>query len=205
MKNGIASQRPARILLLDDEADVVEQCALALKKQYLIVKTNSCFEAIAFMDAGREMIDLVICDYHMPGMNGVEFVDQIRKLKIRTPVVLCTGVTGDQLDLGQEKFTKVLRKPFGVSELREVVANSLALKHKVSESYRKFHGALIPLRLSMAELQKYLEQRGLANPAENDPESVLKRFGRGDDFRVYMAWHYLHEFCAKIPTDGRAA
>jgi CheY-like chemotaxis protein len=194
-------QRPPRILLLDDEADIVEQCAFALKKQYLVVKTNSYFEALSFLDAGRDMIDLVICDYKMPGMNGVEFVDRLRALRIQTPVVLCTGVPLDEIGMKSKKFLKVLQKPFGAEDLRQVVLSSLSSARSESDLYKKFSGgAAAHLRLSLNELEKYLSLNGLPDPAAVGPEEALKLFGQGPSFHVFMAWHHLHSFCVKIPT-----
>lgn len=193
------SNRQKRILLLDDDSDLVNACAIALKKDYCIVKTSSPFEAISFVDAGRDMIDLIICDYSMPGMNGVEFAKKIHDLGVKIPVILYTGMTFDEnFHKEHGEFIKILSKPFGGEELRKEVSSVLSKGSYDKNLYKKFLPIIPVLDLSMSSLEKFLTNRGLVNLEKNTPEEVMKLFGPGDGYNIFLSWYYLHDLKAKI-------
>jgi CheY-like chemotaxis protein len=198
LEQGTGSIKLSRILLLDDESEIVELCANVLRKNYLVVKTNSPFEAVSFMDAGRHMIDLVICDYTMPGMNGAEFVDKIRNHGVTTPVILYTGRVADWAPREFDKFVKILEKPFGGEKLLSEVAGVLAAIQRESDVYKRFRGIIPHLNISLKNLEIFLKGRGIENPTDINPQKALKKFGTGEAYNIFLSWHYLHELRSKI-------
>ena len=62
---------PLKVLVVDDEPDIVEILSYNLKKQNYIV-----FEALngedAILSAGKNHPDLIIMDIRMPGISGIE-------------------------------------------------------------------------------------------------------------------------------------
>lgn len=183
-----------RILLLDDENEIVDLCAKVLRKKYTVVKTSSPFEAVSFMDAGRRMIDLVICDYNMPGLNGSEFVDKIRDLGITTPVILCTG----QLHKGDPRFAKILEKPFDGEMLLREIATVLAVKRTEGDIYRRYRGLLPYLTIVLEHLETALKNRGTENSPEPQLDDAPADPNSGDIRHVRLAWQYLNHLRAKI-------
>lgn len=81
-----------------------------------------CEEAL-HLSAGDCAVDLVLTDYAMPRMNGVELVQQLARLGHRLPVIFASGFAeagaGTGLDLVQ------LNKPFNQEELRAAVQQEL--------------------------------------------------------------------------------
>jgi len=69
-------------------------------------------------------IDLLIVDYAMPGMNGIETVRQARRLRPGLKALLITGDAGAMPD-GMAEVT-VLPKPFSPAELGRKVAEAAA-------------------------------------------------------------------------------
>ena len=72
-------------------------------------------------------MDLVITDYCMPCMDGLELVTQLKKLAPQVPVIMCSlymrsDVYVKGLNLG---IVAYLEKPFGPNELNRVVAMAL--------------------------------------------------------------------------------
>lgn len=192
------SLRLPRILLLDDESEIVDLCANVLKRHYLVVKTSSPFEAVSFMDAGRQMIDLVICDYSMPGMNGTEFVDKIRANGIKTPVILYSGMIASRASREFDKFVKVLEKPFGGDKLMAEVSSVLEEIRRESDGHEKLQGIVPHLDASIERLEVFLRGRGLDLPLDGSPSRAIEKLGEGEAYNVFLSWHYLNEARMKI-------
>ncbi|MGE3260493.1 MAG: response regulator [Bacteriovoracia bacterium] len=194
----MSNLKPARILLLDDENEIVDLCARVLRASYLVVKTSSPFEAVSFMDCGRTKIDLVVCDYNMPGMNGAEFVSQIRRLGIKTPVMLYTGMVLEQKEHQLEKFTRVLMKPFDAHQLREEVSASLSSAAHEAQVYHQYSGIKPHLEMATENLISFLKNRGICDPSMLDPEKALQILGPGQEYKIFLSWFYLNELSSRI-------
>ncbi len=89
----------ARILLVDDN-----QAGLAARKSVLeefghkVTTAVSGHEGLECFRAGT--FDLVITDYKMPRMNGIELIERVRTLKKEIPVILISGFA-DPLGLNE--------------------------------------------------------------------------------------------------------
>jgi CheY-like chemotaxis protein len=65
--------------------------------------------------------DLLMVDFAMPGMNGIDVIAAARKLRADLPVILATGYADvDIADLAVERCT-ILRKPFQLDDLARTV------------------------------------------------------------------------------------
>jgi CheY-like chemotaxis protein len=75
---GRAARHP-RILCVDDHEFVRDQiCALLLRKGWGCQSASGGAEALHWLTACREPVDLLITDHRMPGMSGLELVRQVR-------------------------------------------------------------------------------------------------------------------------------
>jgi len=109
-----------RILIVDDEADIVELVRYNLEKEgYTTLVAFSGEEALAM--AAEKMPDLVVLDLMLPGIDGLEVTRQIRSNEktVGIPIVMLTAkgeetdiVTG--LELGANDY---ISKPFSPREL----------------------------------------------------------------------------------------
>jgi len=121
------------ILIVDDEEMILNSYAEMLEMQgYRVNQTSSGAQALEEFKKNAEQIDLVITDYSMPKMTGVELCTQIQKIKAGVPIILISGLVQQVSD---EEFTSVginarLKKPIGFDKLvREV--KSVLDKNKV--------------------------------------------------------------------------
>lgn len=112
----------ARILVVDDDPDMVATCAQILASHgYRVLTAIAGVDAIALMDA--EQPDLVVADLHMPGVDGVAIARHARNRVPPIPVVLMTawptadGATGRH----PPDAAAHLAKPFANADLVEVV------------------------------------------------------------------------------------
>ena len=68
------------IMLVDDSATILLSVASILSKSgYAVEKASSASDGLAKFSRGAK-IDLLITDLNMPGMNGIEFIKEVRKL-----------------------------------------------------------------------------------------------------------------------------
>src|SRR5208283_3658877 len=81
---------PARILLVDDEKHIRIIFKEKLEEEgYLIDLAPDGFEALEKLKEQR--FDLVVLDVKMPGMDGIETLNAIKKIDKGQPVILCSA------------------------------------------------------------------------------------------------------------------
>jgi CheY-like chemotaxis protein len=122
-------ETPASILCIDDE-----EPALLLRRRVLEMAGYRVFWALS----GREGIerfryqptDVVIADYWMAGMNGLEVAKEIKAMSSRTPIIMLSGFT-TILDEGLGKVDLWLRK--GDSDPEQLLVAVVHLLNKRRE------------------------------------------------------------------------
>ncbi|MBK7857194.1 MAG: response regulator [Archangiaceae bacterium] len=108
-----------RVLIVDDEFGIVEALSDVLGEEgYAVSTARNGREALKRF--GEVKPDLILVDYMMPVMDGLQFIAELRQIDTQCPVVLMTAVKRDQLPPAL-KVAEVLQKPFGVDQLLEVV------------------------------------------------------------------------------------
>lgn len=90
----------ARILILDDNSFGLSARKAVLQELGHEIVT-SCSPQEALEICGGQVFDLIVTDYRMPDMDGVEFIKNLRQHGIAAPVVLVSGFT-DTLGLNEE-------------------------------------------------------------------------------------------------------
>ena len=91
---------------------------------------------MATMEGGLE-IDMLLTDFSMPGMNGIELAHAVRKRTPGQPVIILTGNTGeiaiDAIGKAVGGACTVLQKPIRISELPDHIKVAL-LQSPASQS-----------------------------------------------------------------------
>src|SRR2546421_5100777 len=91
---------PALILLVDDNLDgVVARRSVLEELGYKVVPATSGHDALQVIE--RHKFDLIITDYKMSPINGLEFIAEVRKRGFRVPIILLSGFA-DNLGLRKE-------------------------------------------------------------------------------------------------------
>ena len=71
--------------------------------------------ALEFLRAGNG-VDLVITDYRMHGLNGIETIEKIRELAPEAHIILATADGDIKLPPALSPYVLILKKPFGLKE-----------------------------------------------------------------------------------------
>ncbi len=117
------SAAPHRVLLVDDDASVLDAYGRTLGSAYSTVKCTSASDAIAELERGREF-SVVLSDLQMPGMDGIELLERCSLLAPRTVRVLLTGradISAAVRAVNQGRVFRFLEKPCDRDDLRQVV------------------------------------------------------------------------------------
>jgi len=114
-----AETKPIAILAVDDDALVLLNTAAMLEDLgHVVHQASSGAEALLLLD--KHEVDLLLTDYAMPQMNGLELVEAARAARPDLPVLLATGFA-ELGDTAAPQFQR-LAKPFTQEELARAVA-----------------------------------------------------------------------------------
>lgn len=147
----------ALILIVEDEQDILELMEYHLAKEG--------FETIGFLNTKHvlnaleeENIDLILMDRNLPGAEGSEFVESLRKKGIHTPVIFVSAKQKDEeIEQGFERGgDDYITKPFSMKELILRVKAILRRTKKLSSQ-----GALLyrDIALNLASRTVMIENR----------------------------------------------
>lgn len=141
-------RKPARLLIIDDEPNVLSVLYSLLSEQY-DCKTAACAaEALEYLK--REHYDLVLSDIMMPGMSGLELLEKIRQLCPETVVILISGNLNIQsaIEAMRRGAFDYVTKPFNLSDVE--IAVQRAMRHqsllKANQQYEQHLEDLVSLR-----------------------------------------------------------
>lgn len=117
-------QLKLKIIVVEDSVSIREAIAFRLEASgYEVEKAENGLEALKKFDGSK--IDLLLTDFHMPEMNGVELIKNVRKLEeYRTlPILVLTTENQKELILQarQAGGTGWLSKPFSMDKLVQTI------------------------------------------------------------------------------------
>jgi DNA-binding response OmpR family regulator len=114
----IPFSRKKRLMLIEDDHLVREGLAMALSKNGFTVHTASTAEE-ALQSIDQTPYDGIICDYHLPGMNGIDFFMRVGARTIRSVNILITAFGFDQIvnRTNVQGIDAFYEKPFSVQSL----------------------------------------------------------------------------------------
>ena len=116
------------ILIVDDESNqrfMVEQALRALSYDWLISTAASGQEALASLASGAP--DIIITDYHMPVMNGLDLIKNVRARQILSRIILITAYSSPELheEALRLQVDHYLTKPVPLVDLRRIASAAL--------------------------------------------------------------------------------
>lgn len=125
-----------KILLADDVKELANAVGAILEyNNYEVDIVENGKEAVDKVE--NNIYDCIILDIMMPVMNGVEAVKQIRKLNVKTPIILLTAkhLVDDKVEGLDSGANDYLTKPFEKKELLARIRALTRLKEEQKEKY----------------------------------------------------------------------
>ena len=130
-----------RVLLVEDSMEAMNLIRSMLADLGItqIFTAKDGREALEFLGAvdGDDIVDVVLCDWNMPRMSGIELLRQIRTVDPGTPFLMITGAAdGDSVIKAKSAgVTGYIRKPFSTEELKKKMhVLSRIVEHRRNEA-----------------------------------------------------------------------
>jgi CheY-like chemotaxis protein len=111
--------------MVDDDRLVLESTAAILEDLgYSVISAGSGHQALELLRAGTQ-VDIVVTDYAMPGMTGLQLAGELHRIRPRLAVLLATGYA--ELPGTEGAGLPRLAKPFGQAALVQAIEGCFAL------------------------------------------------------------------------------
>ena len=127
----------AHVLIVEDSVDLGRELRESIKDlqgELSIVAAPSAEEGI--LEIGRHPIDLLVTDFRLPGISGLELVRRVRRKYPQVKVILTTAVLDAQLEKEAEdlQVSLVLQKPVDIAGFQAAVAAELMINANLPKS-----------------------------------------------------------------------
>lgn len=105
---------PEKLLIVDDEPDMLKLLSMIIREKtpYEAVTTNNPHEALELAKQGG--FTLVITDLKMPGLDGIELLEAVKRVDADIPVIFITayGTLESAIETMQKGGFDFITKPF---------------------------------------------------------------------------------------------
>ena len=130
------------ILIVEDEPKMRRLLEISLGEEGHVVHTAAEAET-GLKCLRKEAIDLVVTDLKLPGMNGLEFLQEAKRLDAGVPIVVMTayGSVETAVDAMKAGASDYVLKPFTMAEMKLVIRKELDVQ-KVRDENRSLREAL---------------------------------------------------------------
>lgn len=129
-----ADLKNLRIMLVEDQPDtskMIKNMLLELGVTQVYMSPDGQ-KAMEFMDSADDFVDLIMCDWNMPRVTGIELLRQLRTVYPGLPFLMVTA-RGDIESVIVAKEAGVsgfIRKPFSLDELKQKLIKTLSKTQK---------------------------------------------------------------------------
>jgi DNA-binding NtrC family response regulator len=132
----------SNILIVEDEAKMRRLLEISLGEDGHNVQTAQDAET-GLKCLQRDAIDLIVTDLKLPGMNGLEFLQEAKRWNASVPVVVMTayGTVETAVEAMKAGASDYVLKPFSMAEMRLVISKELDVQ-RVREENRSLREAL---------------------------------------------------------------
>lgn len=163
------------ILIVDDEIVLLESLRRGLKSRgYLVLEAPNAQEALNLLHNSVIQVDLVITDYAMPGMDGLELLQKIRESHGNLPVIMMTAYGQKELiiDALRNRCDSFIEKPFTLTQLLQEIER--AKTHIIQNTNHQQLTKMVPMFVHQVRnpLTSIRGSADLAMVALDDPETL---------------------------------
>ena len=164
MDNIAANLKPeaaqGRLLLVDDEENILRSLRRVLRRGDWLIETAIDAEAaLKIFDTFRPAV--VISDFRMPGMNGVDFLARVKELDPGTQRIMLTGQADQHAieeAINRSEVFRFISKPWNDAQLLLTVKSAFEQHELVADNHR-LHELTRNQNTELRQLNADLEQR----------------------------------------------
>jgi DNA-binding NtrC family response regulator len=130
----VPTEKPS-ILIVEDESKMRRLLELQLAEEGFRAQTAGDAET-GLQLLSRDPFDLVVTDFKLPGMSGLEFLQAAKRIDANLPIVIMTayGTVESAVDAMKAGASDYVLKPFSLAELVLVIRKELAARRLVEEN-----------------------------------------------------------------------
>jgi DNA-binding NtrC family response regulator len=118
---------PEKILVVDDEPDMLKLLSMIIREKtpYETVTTNNPLEALEMAKQGS--FDLIIADLKMPGLDGMELLEAVKRTDQDVPVIIITayGTLESAVETMHKGGFDFITKPFRKEQILYTIDKAL--------------------------------------------------------------------------------
>jgi len=155
-----ANTQPGRLLLVDDEENILRSLRRVLRRGDWLIETAPDAES-ALQIFEKFSPGVVMSDFRMPGMNGVELLARVKALAPTTQRIMLTG-QADQLAIeeaiNRSEVFRFISKPWNDSQLLLTVKSAFE-QHELLRDNSRLHDLTREQNVELRQLNADLEQR----------------------------------------------
>ncbi len=125
-QEGVAGKE--RVLLVDDEEDIVEMAGMLLRRMgYKVTALTSSTQALQLLEQNEDAFDLLLTDNIMPGCTGVGLAQHVQQNCPDLPVILMTGFSENITpeEARRMGIAQFITKPFSTALLGKAIRDAL--------------------------------------------------------------------------------
>lgn len=136
------SREKQSILIVEDETKLRRLIELQLAEDDFVSRSAPDAETALEM-LNKDSFDLVVTDFKLPGMNGLEFLQAAKNINANLPIIMMTayGSVESAVDAMKAGASDYVLKPFSLAELVIIIRKELA-SHELREENRTLREAL---------------------------------------------------------------
>lgn len=118
----------ARVWIVDDETEVTSSLVSGLQNTFDVLAFKNPAEVIALVRNGTQTPNAVMSDIRMPNIDGLQFLRELKKLKVNCPFILASGYTDkkeatEAINLGA---FGIIDKPFLLKDIQTMLESAVS-------------------------------------------------------------------------------
>ena len=178
------------ILFVDDETNILQAFKRQFKSQFSIQTATNGPEALEILTKADEPMALVVSDFRMPGMDGIQLLARIKELSPNTVGILLTGNADMNMAIDAVNkgcLFRFLTKPCSNEVLLNTIFQALQQYHLVTAEQE------LQEKIMTSSVQLLIEILSLANPAAFSRSMRVRKIAVEITRRMKLAnaWQFI--------------
>ncbi|MFW6083285.1 MAG: PAS domain S-box protein [Thermoplasmatota archaeon] len=170
------------ILIVDDEQFILEQSKYYLEQE----NEEFCIDTVSSSKEGVDSLkkkgyDIIVSDYQMPGMNGLDFLKVVQEEDIDTPFIMFTGrgreeVAIQALNMGADRYVQKRGDPVSQYKVLASAIKKTVEHRKAEKSVKERRKKIEALHKISTEMEKCRSEQEVYDLTVDAAENILDFF-----------------------------